>query len=158
MIGIISSSCQKENSECCTVVSASFSFNIVNDEDDDLLDTNSYGSFPIEKMKLYYIIEDEKIEVYDVNMDSPRNIGLNTESSPISLWVGFHTGQQGFTHEEQGLRIGTSIALIELNEFITDTIVAEWSAWENGNFVVYNIWYNGEEHSPNEVFQVIKEN
>ena len=150
-------SCSKKNEEPVGfILSTSFYFNVLDSEGEDLINPSNSGYFPFEDMKLYYIIDNEKIEVYDSLMSSPRNIGLISESIPFRLGVGFHDGQDGFTHEENGIRIGLSTALLEFNNSVTDTIVAEWASVEGKSFVIDRIWYNGEEYSSNDVFQIVK--
>jgi hypothetical protein len=56
---------------------------------------------------------------------------------------------------EDETKIGQSTALLELNELVTDTIVYEWSSSDK-SFIVYKIWYNGEEYLAQGIFQVIK--
>lgn len=157
LIVVLIVSCSKKNDEPIGfVLSTSFYYNVLNIEGEDLLNPINSGYFPFEDMRLYYIINNEKIEVYDTLMSSPRNIGIVSESTPYRLGVGFHDGQEGFTHEENGVRIGRSTALLEFNDSVTDTIVAEWAAVEGKSFVIDRIWYNGEEHSSNDVFQIIR--
>lgn len=108
-------------------------------------------------MKLFYLINNEIVEVFDSNMNLPRNIGLITESTPFQLVIATYVGEEGFTHEENGYKIGTTIAYLELNENDTDTIITEWASKEYffGND---KIWYNGEFYERGSVFQVVKSN
>jgi len=132
-------------------------FNLLNQEREDLLNPLTPDYFPVENMKLYYLINGEKIEVYDPLMDSPRNIILITETTPYSLRCFTYAGLEGMTHEENGLKIGISITYLELNEEVIDTIKTEWSYREDTSFVNHMIWYNGVFHNPGDgIFEVIK--
>lgn len=134
-------------------------FNILNENGDDLLNKSTSGYFSVDKMKLFYLINGEKYEVYDENMALPRNIGLVTEVSPYRLGIATYSGEEGLTNEENGIKTGISIAYLELNEVVTDTIKTEWESKENKYFVVKKVWYNSElQESAEEIFSVIKSN
>jgi len=138
------------------IVDVNISYNIINEAGNDLLNSGNDGYFPFSDMKLYYIENNQKVEVYDENMDSPRNIDIINESNPFRLKVSLaYHGDEDLISEEDGMKLGQSTALIELSASITDTIVYEW-AYSESNFTVSKIWYNGEEHSRNDIFQVIK--
>ena len=134
------------------------SFNILNEDGDDLLDSVNSGYYPVEEMKLYYLINGEKKEVYDANMYLPRNIGLSTEVTPYRLRVFTYDGRNCYISEEDGVRTGISIAYLELNKEETDTIKTEWESKEGWYFIVRKVWYNGELHNAEEAFSVIKSN
>lgn len=138
------------------IVNANIRYNIINEAGDDLLNSDNDGYFPFSDMKLYYIENNQKVEVYDENMDSPRNINVISGTDLFTLKISLlYHGDEDLISEDDDGKWGQSTALIELSASITDTIVYEW-ANSKSNFTVSKIWYNGEEHSRNDIFQVIK--
>ena len=107
-------------------------------------------------MKLYYLVNGEKIEVYDSNMAYPRNIGLITETTPYTLGITTYDGDEDLISEENGVKTGVSIAYLELNENVSDTIKTQWESKEGKYFVNRKVWYNGELKSVEEPFIIIK--
>jgi hypothetical protein len=157
---ILTISCSKkiDEEQNGVVVSVDVDFHILNQNGDDLLNPATAGYLHVENMKLYYLINGERIEVYDTLMQYPRNIGLNTESTPYSLGIGTYEGEYGLISEVDGVKTGIAIALLEFSEGITDTIKTEWESKETKcrYFVNRKVWYNGELHSPDSVFEVRK--
>lgn len=154
---VIAFSCSKEKSIRGFVLETNVDFNVLNETGEDLLNPATPGYFPFEDMKLFYLINNERVEVFDPYMDLPSNIMLITETSPFRLRCFTYDGEEGFTHEENGVKIGTAIAFLEFNEYDTDTIITEWASKEN-YFVNKKVWYNGELQAVNSVFQVVKTN
>ena len=154
---VIAYSCSKEPKDGPCIVNLGVDFYIVNQDGEDLLNPETPGFFPFEDMKLYFLIDNEKVEVFDPNLDSPSNIMLITETSPFRLRCFTNDSEEGFTHEENGYKIGTAITYLELNEDDTDTIITEWASKEC--FIGNNkVWYNGEFHERGSVFQIVKSN
>ena len=131
-------------------------FSLLNEKEEDLLNPNTPNHFELEKMKLYYKIGDNVVEVFDENMALPRNIGLNTETNPIQLGIGSYSGYEGMISEENGIKTGISIAYLALNSEETDTIKTQWESKEGKYFVNRKVWYNGELKSVEEPFIIIK--
>lgn len=139
------------------VKSVGVEFNILNQDGDDMLNPATMDYLPLENMKLYYLINGEKIEVYDSSMAYPRNIGLITETIPYRLGIATYDGEDGLISEVDGVKTGIAIAFLKLSEGITDTIKTEWESKEGKYFVNKKIWYNGELHEPaDSVFEVRK--
>lgn len=158
-ISILIMSCSHEdNTEPNGFVkSVGVEFNILNQKGDDLLNPATSGYLPLENMKLYYLINGKKIEVYDPNMAYPRNIGLIKETTPYRLGIGTYDGEDGLVNEENDIKTGIAIAYLELSEEITDTIKTEWESKVGKYFVNKRVWYNGElQESVDLVFKVRK--
>jgi len=153
----IAYSCSKEPIDGPCIISVDVNFNILNQDGEDLLNPETPDYFPFEDMKLFYLINGEKVEVNDPNMDTPRNIMLITETSPYTLRCFTSDSDAGFTHEENGSKIGTSIAYLELNENDTDTVTTEWAS-KDCSFSNDKVWYNDELQAVGSVFEVVKSN
>lgn len=153
---LVSSCTKKVDKPASFIVDAGIMYNILNEDGEDMLDTTSSEFFSFSDMKLYYLISNEYIEVYDADMDAPRNIRYYPEETPSLIHVDLlYFGDEDIIHMEDETKIGQSTALLELNESVTDTIVYEWSSSDK-SLIVYKIWYNGDEYLAQGIFQVIK--
>lgn len=153
----VSCSKNEEIENCCFSLSVQEQFTILNQRGDDLLNPNTSNYYPLDKMKLYYLINNEKIEVFDANMAYPRNIKLIDETNPYRLGIFTYNGEEGLISEVNGVKIGKSVALLELREGVTDTIITEWKSIDNKYFANGKVWYNGVLHEPATVpFEVRK--
>lgn len=153
---IMSCSDNEEMAKASFVLDSQVTLAIINQNGDDLLNPATSNYFSLENMKLYYLVNDEKIEIYDPNMAYPRNIGLITETTPYTLGVATYDGDEDLISEENGVKTGISIAYLKLNENITDTIKTQWESKEGEYFVNRKAWYNGELKSVEEPFIIIK--
>ncbi len=145
-------SCSKETEEEETTessygvfVSSSVHISYLNTKGEDLLDTNTVNYFPFEDMKLYYINnEGDKEEVYDGTKDFPRNMCLVGGTDPTMLTIFTDTDKDNMISENDSIMVGQSINILELNENISDTIVAEWYYYKDyAAFYISKFWYNG---------------
>ena len=158
IIVLITISCSKEKEEPSTdFISVVFHFNILNKEREDLLNSNTANYYPADSMKLYYLINNEVIEVLDTNMDSPRNIFLITTCNPHRLGIASYDGLEGLISENDSVKTGISITYLELDSTDTDTIKTEWESADN-YFINKKVWYNGvlQEH-PSRIFEITKD-
>ena len=157
---VLALGCSKEIKDGPCIISTRVDINILNQDGEDLLNPEIPGYFPFEDMKLYYLIKGEKIEVavFDPQTGGDGGIFLITEIDPYILAIlTYSHGDEGFTHENNGYKIGTAIAYLELNENDTDTIITEWAS-KDCYFGNNKVWYNGELQAMNSVFQVVKTN
>lgn len=160
VIMIIIMSCSKEKEEpSAFVLNVNVEFSVLNSKGDDLLNLETIDYYPIDSMKLYYLINNEKVEVQDFDPQiGGGGIFLITETNPhrISITTYAH-GDEGLVNEEDGVKTGNSIAYLKLNNTDTDTIKTEWKAGDN-YFYNSKVWYNGvlQEH-PDLTFVIIKD-
>ena len=127
--------------------------NILDKDGNDLL--NSHYSF--EYMKLYYIIDNNKIEVLNEQLDNPRNLKLINNVNPYGLRIYTNDGLEEFIEEKDRVKYGESINLLELNGNETDTIKTEWISVKDKYFKVTKIWYNSIPFETDKIIQIIKE-
>ncbi len=145
-------SCTKENTDeeinmissgtdICSLIDISY----LNTKGEDLLNPATDGYFSFEDMKLYYVKKNgDKEEVYHGNYDNPRNISLFNEIEPFKLRIFTDTDTDNMISEDDSIMTGQSINILELNENISDTIIAEWNYYKwCGSFDVIKFWYNG---------------
>ena len=160
VIMIIIMSCSKEKEEpSAFVLNVNVEFTVLNSKGDDLLSSETIDYYPVDSMKLYYLINNEKVEVQDFDPQiGGGGIFLITETNPhrISITTYAH-GDERLVNEEYGVKIGNSIAYLKLNNTDTDTIKTEWEAGDN-YFINKKVWYNGVlQEYPDRPFEIIKD-
>jgi hypothetical protein len=139
-------SCDSDSDDNLTTevyVSNEIYIKIENSQGQNLLDTSVVDYFDFSSIKLYYLTDGEKEEVYDANMSLPRNLKLGDVDGEATLIIYTNTDASDFETEEDGVKCGESIAYLELSETVVDTIKTEW---EYGGSYFWNtkVWYNGE--------------
>jgi len=140
------------------VVEAVVEFSLLDANNDDLLNASTPGYYPFEKMKLYFVEDGKKIEVYDPEMNDPRRLAIYKSLTPYHLIV--YTSDddtKGIISENDSIKTGISVAYLQLNDEVTDTIKTEWKSGP-GYFVNTKVWYNGvlQQH-PDTPFEVVKQ-
>ncbi|MDA3904665.1 MAG: hypothetical protein PF484_01180 [Bacteroidales bacterium] len=109
----------------------------------NLLDTLVPNHFDISTIKLYYIREDAKEEVYNPMLSLPRNLKIRDYEGEYFLHLFTDGSRSNYESEVDGVLYGESITLLQLNENTIDTIKTAWKAGRN-YFVNTKVWYNNE--------------
>ncbi len=129
---------------------------IINETGDDLLNpaTDSYFS----DIQLYYVIDGIKVKAqdYDSQIGGENGILLINETTPYKLRCFTCDNDDDASSDSGGIKTGTHIALLQLNDEITDTITTEWETNVDEYFTVTKVWYNGDLKSINESFTITK--
>jgi len=157
---IISCSDNGISEENNVYVNVGVDFSILNSNGEDLLNSATLGYFPFAGMQLYYEINGKKIAVQDFDPQVGGNNGimLITETVPYRLrCFTYNHGDEGLVKNENGIKTGISIAYLELNGEVTDTIKTEWESKEDKYFINTKVWYNDVlQESADKVFSVVK--
>lgn len=82
---------------------------------------------------MYYLVNGEKQEVFDPNMDNPRNFLIYNHDSEYRIGISLND-----TDSET-----LPITYVEWNEIETDTLQAAFFKTEN-TIQVIKTWFNGE--------------
>lgn len=100
-----------------------------------------------ENIKLYYLNNGIVEEVYDTNMDTPRNFKFVDIDGKLAIRVFANLNDENFP-----------ITYLEWNEEDIDTIRCHYYRSED-DFVVYldTVWYNDVKILPESVFEEIEE-
>ncbi|MCK5537951.1 MAG: hypothetical protein KAI79_14080 [Bacteroidales bacterium] len=116
----------------------------------NMLDSNTLGSFIFDNIKQYYLDEGKKIEIYDSTIltEYPRDIYLHEQNDTLILRILTHVSSEKFLYEKDGLKYGETITYLKLTDEITDTIKTEWSFGQLTTNT--KIWYNGVLYQDNE--------
>ena len=104
-----------------------------NSNGEDLLDPNNPNGYKAEEIKLYYLINGEKQEVFDPNMDNPRNFLIYNHDSEYRIGISLNDTDSDTR----------PITYVEWNEIETDTLQAAFFKTEN-TIEVIKTWFNGE--------------
>jgi len=155
--------CSNSNSEepeqpgAQTIVAAAVSLIFLNKDGEDLLNPATPNYFPMKDINLYYLVDGKKIAAEEyAQVGGDRGKALTKERKPYRLAVyTYFNIQDAIETKTDGLKIGKSTTLLELNDKITDTIKTEWHYNEkNGNTIVQKFWYNGILHE--NIFETIE--
>ena len=113
---------------------------VENQQGENLLSPSTQGYIDWQTIKLFYQVGEDKVEVYDYNMDCPRNICFN-DDEPNKEVIG--VSPYYLTDEEY------PVTYIQWTEFDTDTIKCHFKKKNKGAYTSCDqIWYNGEQVYP----------
>lgn len=130
----------------------SFEFSVYISQDVDLLDPSNPNHYEEEQIKLFYIVDETMIEVYNPNLDYPRNILIFhheiEDEYRIRVFLNdSDTSEKTITH-------------VQWNNTDTDTIEATFKRSDR-SLDVSKVWLNGLEiwdltMGDNQYFKLIK--
>ena len=129
-----------------------------NSANEDLLNPITNGNFSFENIKLYFDVNGEKQEVYDKNLDFPRNLRLVEGSQGNVLVIYTNSLSNKLISELNGTKIVENITYLELSANSTDTIKT-YSQMNSGNFSITKVWYNNKlvwENDNPKLIEIIK--
>jgi hypothetical protein len=113
---------------------AGLEFSVLNSQNEDLLDPENPNHLDVAKIKLFYVIDGETQEVYDADMDSPRNYRVFKHENEYRIAVFLNCSETS----------DKPITYIQWNNSDTDTIEAVYKRYHNS--VLQNkLWLNGEQ-------------
>lgn len=115
------------------IYDVNFEFGIKDNHGNDLLNQKNPISFDEKEIKLFYLIKGEVIEVYDANMDSPRNFMIYQHKDSYRIRI--------FLNDTKTDQL--PVTYIKWNEKDTDTIKSEIRRTESLIKVV-KLWLNDE--------------
>ncbi|SRX55997.1 hypothetical protein [Aequorivita sp. CIP111184] len=133
----ILTSCSKNNDDepqqQANVIDVNVELSLKSTNGEDLLDPNNPNGYKAEDIKLYYLINGEKQEVFDANMDYPRNFFIFKHESEYRIRI-----FQNLAETE-----ALPITYVEWNNQDTDTLQAEYHRADR-LIQVIKTWFNGE--------------
>lgn len=135
VLSLITSSffgCVEEGSEQA-IIDNKLDFKVLNESNDDLLDSNTTDAINIDNIKLFYIIDGQLQEVYDPLMDYPKNFFVFNDSGNYRIRL--------FLNSDENEELPETI--IQWTENEADTIKAEFKRGLN-SLLLKNVWVNGE--------------
>jgi len=114
-----------------------------NAQGQDLLAPSTVNHFKEEDIRLYYVRDGVKREVYDPLMDMPRNLRIEDYKDGYILRVATDEPPYNVLKAAGEAVTGEALTLLKLNESTTDTIRTAWER-RPGSFINTKLWYNGE--------------
>jgi hypothetical protein len=108
-------------------------FSIFNSENEDLLNPENPNHLDVSKIKLFYIINGERKEVYNSNLTSPRNFMIYKHENEYRIRIFLN-------HTDTSDK---PITYIQWNESDTDTIEVTYKRNQNA-ILKNNVWLNSE--------------
>lgn len=131
------------------VYSIAVDISFLNNQGQDLLNSNTPDYYNYEDFELYYLVKDEIVSVADYDSLLINGMMLVTESDPYYLRSFTYANENdGVISESDGVITGISYTYLKLNDTETDTIKTEWESIKNKSFVNTKVWYNGALYIP----------
>lgn len=112
-----------------------FDFSVINSNNEDLLNPSTSNSYKYEDIKLYYLVNGIKEEVFDSNLDNPRNFSIYKDERDARYKIGL------FLNHIDKSEITTTY--LSWNENETDTIESKLRRGTNG-IIREKVWLNGK--------------
>ena len=131
------------------VYSIAVDISFLNNQGQDLLNSNTPDYYNYKNFELYYLVKDEIVSVADYDSLLINGMMLVTESNPYYLRCFTYANENdGVISESDGVITGISYTYLKLNDTETDTIKTEWESIKNKSFVNTKVWYNGVLYIP----------
>jgi len=127
-----------------------FEFSVTDNEGNDLLNPDNPNSFNESDIKLFYLINEETVEVYDNNLDYPRNflIYQNSDSYRIRIFLNYSETEELPETYIQWSETDSDTIKSEINR--SNTYVKIQKVWLNDNI----IWNSSDNSEP--YYQIVK--
>ena len=125
--------CNKDDDNGKFDLNTDFSILITNSENEDMLDPETLGTYNTNDIKIFYLIDGEKIECYDPNRDAPRNyrIGYAADRYGIMIYPNANINEE------------YPVTYIQWNEQDTDTVKCQFERGD-GFLILTRLWFNDE--------------
>ncbi len=125
--------CKSDNENQSVDIDTGLSISIVNNEGIDLLNPNDSSSIKEKNIKLFYLINGEKEEFFDADLDSPKGFGIYKDVDSYKIDIMPYIGNSN--------QITTTF--IELEKGVLDTIKCKIEKTEN-RVLCSKVWFNSE--------------
>ncbi len=119
--------------KCCTLVDSGLNISVKDSAGNDLLDPSFPDSFKKDSIRLFYLIKGEKVEVYNPEMDFPRNFNIFKGTSGYLITI--------FPNEDKSTQY--PITYIDWNKSNEDTIECEVDRSSETEFIT-KVWFDGQ--------------
>lgn len=128
-------SCDNSNpEESSDIIDTGIEFSIFNSQNGDLLDPKNPNSLDVSNIKIFYVVNGEKQEVYNPNFTYPRNFRIFKHENEYRIGVSLNDTE---TTEK-------TITYIQWSSTDTDTIEATFDR-TGGSILKNKLWLNGDQ-------------
>jgi len=140
IVALLFSSCQKEEPKRYNVIDGDVGITLQDKAGNDLFNPANPGAYLQENIKIFYLTNGVKEEVYYANYDYPRNFRMDNEPEPdgkfwMTLFLNLAPNGIHATNGE------LAITYVQWNEYDTDTFKTQVYSNE-GIVVAGDLWFN----------------
>ncbi len=140
LIGLFIFSCSEDNENMNGFnLENKIYINLKNTEGENLLDSSVENYYNVENMKLFYLINNESVEV---TVEKFHSDGIELTSDK-SLQIATNPSSSNIIEKTSDYNVAENIAFLQLSETDTDTIKIHPKTGQN-YFLVSKVWYNNE--------------
>ncbi|RLJ76841.1 hypothetical protein [Pedobacter alluvionis] len=136
--------CKKSNPSGGVLVDLTNIIRIVNKNGQNLLDPSTPGSFKKDDIKIYYLVNGQKTEIFDSKLDAPRQfttfrVKEDYKMYPNEYMMQIYSNSKGVI-DQNGNEIATTY--IEWNNANTDVIITQLRR-SGASVSIDKVWCNG---------------
>jgi hypothetical protein len=124
-------------SDCCTVIDLQIGLEYVNGEGEDLLNPNTENYYNENDIKVFYLVNGEKKEIFRANLDKPKMLSLSPSHNERNYFI-FSLSLNDLSTEN------VKTTYLQLDENDIDTITHTLQKTYNNNKIINKVWYNGQ--------------
>jgi hypothetical protein len=132
---VILSSCNDEQLCGCVNIDLTTYLVVTDDQNNNLLDPSTPGHFEKNKIRIFYVKDGERKEVYSPNLDRPRNFDISNENAAQEYAMKLFPDEGKIDNE-----ITTTI--IQWSDNDEDTVTCEVRR-EASSVWISKVWYDG---------------
>jgi len=151
LVCILVTNCSDNNIESSTVIDTDIGLEYVNEKGEDLLNPNSENHYNENTLKVFYLVDGEKKEIFRSNLAYPKMFEISASKDSESI---IRYGLTLFLNDLSDEKIKTTY--LQLNENDTDTITHTLQQTDNYNKVIDKMWYNGNLSADGHTFKIVK--
>ena len=109
---------------------------VTDDQNQNLLDPSTPGYFKPEDIRIYYVKDGQRKDVYQANLDTPRNFRIEQFTSAKEFAM--------VLYPDEGTRDGEiTTTIIQWNDVAADTLECEVHHWDS-SVAITRIWNKDE--------------
>jgi hypothetical protein len=119
----------------CAYYSTSISFSILNDQDEDLLNPENQNHLDVSKMKLFYVVNGVKQELYKLKLNDARGFKIYKEENRNTYKIVIFLNYAD--------KLDKTITYVQWNDTDTDILESTFNR-TNCSTVTKQVWLNGQ--------------
>lgn len=133
LIGMFFISCERRISG--PLIDSGFSISLVNAKGDDLLDPSNPNFFNEENLEMYVLKKDEKVRLYQGNLDAPKFFKIRTENNKNRLQIYFDILPENFSRD-------MITQYLVFKDGFEIEMIGEFNADRKKNKILQKLWVN----------------
>lgn len=133
LIGMLFLSCERRISG--PLIDSGFSISLVNAKGDDLLDPSNPNFFNEENLEMYVLKKDEKVRLYQGNLDAPKFFKIRQENNKNRLQIYFDVLPENFSRD-------MITQYLVFKDGFEIEMIGEFNADRKKNKILQKLWVN----------------